>query len=194
MKREKGIRAFALLCAVLLLLPAACAGRTFDCDACGASGEPKARRLNDETINGETGYWVEYVCAKCGARLPGMAKAWVRTGSAKPKPADPTAKPAAAPQTAPPAVRETKAPKATAGPKKAPAAQTKAPAARKQQSGGTSAGRDRRDLEKYPRFSAVYPYRRLNLEGDPEAFAPLCGEQAWPEAESASPLLRMLGE
>ena len=83
MKREKGIRAFALLCAVLLLLPAACAGRTFDCDACGASGEPKARRLNDETINGETGYWVEYVCAKCGARLPGMAKAWVRFSARK---------------------------------------------------------------------------------------------------------------
>ena len=67
MRRGYGIRVFPVLCVLLLLLPAVCAGGTFDCDACGKSVKPKARRLNNETINGDEGYWEEYVCPNCGA-------------------------------------------------------------------------------------------------------------------------------
>ena len=50
-----------------------------------------------------------------------------------------------------------------------------------------------RNLELYPAFSAAYPARRLNLEGDPAALAPIPGVRIWPEADTSSPLQQMLG-
>ena len=47
-----------------------------------------------------------------------------------------------------------------------------------------------RNYRKYPVFSATYPSRRLNMEGDPDAWAEVPGEKI--EA-SSSPLKQMLG-
>ena len=64
--------------------------------------------------------------------------------------------------------------------------------------GGTPSGKPsadiRRNVQKYPYFSAANPSRRLNLEGDPEALAPIPGMQVYPEpaAEGSSILRRML--
>ncbi len=189
MGKGYGARVFTILCALLVLLPAVCAGGTFDCDACGASGEPKARRLNDETINGVEGYWVEYVCPKCGARVPGMAKKWVKTGGSKPK--------ATKAPTDPPAPAETKVPSVPQNTKKkqdkATAAPAKPPAAGSGKYSGNTPVPDGRNLERYPFFSAAYPFRRLDVEGDPEAKAPPAGIQIWPETEGTSPLMKMLG-
>ena len=49
----------------------------------------------------------------------------------------------------------------------------------------------RRNLVKYPYFSSFYPSRRLNLEGDPEALAPVPGIRIYP-AEGTSILQHML--
>ena len=193
MRKGYGIRVFPVLCVLLLLLPAVCAGGTFDCDACGKSGKPKARRLNNETINGDEGYWEEYVCPNCGARIPGMAKKWVKTGSSKPKATNP-------PDDSPanPPAQETKVPVVPQNTKKnkspATAAPTKAQSARPGKSAGNTRTPESRNLERYPFFSAAYPFRRLNMEGNPEAQAPLPGVQVWPEGGGTSPLMRMLGE
>lgn len=40
--------------------------------------------------------------------------------------------------------------------------------------------RNTRNLQKYPVFSTFWPSRRLNMEGDPEAKAPIPGEKIWP--------------
>ena len=40
--------------------------------------------------------------------------------------------------------------------------------------------RNSRNLQKYPVFSVFWPSRRLNMEGDPEAKAPIPGEKIWP--------------
>ena len=48
-----------------------------------------------------------------------------------------------------------------------------------------------RDLKKYPIFSASRPSRRLNLEGDPDAWAPIPGEKIYPPVpEEGSSILR----
>ena len=59
---------------------------------------------------------------------------------------------------------------------------------------GNPAARIRRNVRKYPYFSEAYPSRRLNMEGDPEALAPVPGERIWPEpaAEGSSILRHML--
>ena len=49
----------------------------------------------------------------------------------------------------------------------------------------------RRNLQKYPYFSAFYPSRRLNLEGDPGALAPIPGIRIYPP-EGSSILQHML--
>ena len=60
-------------------------------------------------------------------------------------------------------------------------------------SGDPAAGA-RRNILKYPYFSAAYPSRRLNLEGDPDALAPIPGLAVYPEpaAEGSSILRHML--
>ena len=52
----------------------------------------------------------------------------------------------------------------------------------------------RRNIRKYPYFSAVYPSRRLAMECDPEALAPIPGMRVYPEpaAEGSSILQHML--
>ena len=52
----------------------------------------------------------------------------------------------------------------------------------------------RRNLRKYPAFSSAYPSRRLNMPGDPEAWAPIPGEKIYPAdpEEGSSILQRML--
>ena len=51
--------------------------------------------------------------------------------------------------------------------------------------------RNRRNLKKYPIFSASRPSRRLNLEGDPDAWAPIPGEKIYPPVpEEGSSFLR----
>ena len=59
---------------------------------------------------------------------------------------------------------------------------------------GNPVSRIRRNLVKYPYFSEAYPSRRLNMEGDPEALAPIPGVQVYPElpAEGSSILQHML--
>ena len=54
--------------------------------------------------------------------------------------------------------------------------------------------RNDRNLLKDPYFSAAYPSRRLNLEGDPDALAPIPGLAVYPEpaAEGSSILRHML--
>ena len=49
----------------------------------------------------------------------------------------------------------------------------------------------KRNIRKYPYFSAVHPSRRLNLEGDPDALAPVPGARIYP-AEGSSILRHML--
>lgn len=55
-------------------------------------------------------------------------------------------------------------------------------------------GPARRNLRKYPAFSSMYPSRRLNMPGDPEAWAPIPGEKIYPAdpEEGSSILQRML--
>ena len=51
--------------------------------------------------------------------------------------------------------------------------------------------RNGRNLKKYPIFSASRPSRRLNLEGDPDAWAPIPGEKIYPPVpEEGSSFLR----
>ncbi len=53
---------------------------------------------------------------------------------------------------------------------------------------------DRRNIRKYPYFSAQYPSRRLDMPGDPDAWAPVPGVKVYPgdPAEGSSILQRML--
>ena len=55
-------------------------------------------------------------------------------------------------------------------------------------------GPARRNLRKYPAFSSAYPSRRLNMPGDPDAWAPIPGEKIYPAdpEEGSSILQRML--
>ena len=46
--------------------------------------------------------------------------------------------------------------------------------------GSQTPWRNTRNLQKYPVFSTFWPSRRLNMEGDPEAKAPIPGEKIWP--------------
>ena len=46
--------------------------------------------------------------------------------------------------------------------------------------GGGAAWPVTRNLVRYPVFSAFWPSRRLNMEGDPAAKAPIPGEKIWP--------------
>ena len=57
---------------------------------------------------------------------------------------------------------------------------------------GSRNGQKRRNLQKYPYFSSFWPARRLNLEGDPDAWAPVPGIRIYPAEESTSILQHML--
>ena len=50
-----------------------------------------------------------------------------------------------------------------------------------------------RDTVRFPVFSAAYPSRRLRMEGDPEAEAPVPGVRIWPEPGTSSPLRQVVG-
>ena len=107
-----------------------------------------------------------------------------------PEPADAQPQPAAEPL--PPVPEGNSAPEQPAPqPGNAPAAETAAdnpdPASR---AGNTYLPKTR-DLKKYPIFSASRPSRRLNLEGDPDAWAPIPGEKIYPPVpEEGSSILR----
>ena len=107
-----------------------------------------------------------------------------------PEPADAQPQPAAEPL--PPVPEGHSAPEQPAPqPGNAPAAETAAdnpdPASR---AGNTYLPKTR-DLKKYPIFSASRPSRRLNLEGDPDAWAPIPGEKIYPPVpEEGSSILR----
>ena len=107
-----------------------------------------------------------------------------------PEPADAQPQPAAEPL--PPVPEGNSAPEQPAPqPGNAPAAETAAdnpdPASR---AGNTYLPKTR-DLKKYPIFSASRPSRRLNLEGDPDAWAPIPGEKIYPPVpEEGSSFLR----
>lgn len=51
--------------------------------------------------------------------------------------------------------------------------------------------KETRDLQKYPLFSLVYPSRRLNMPGDPEAWAGIPGEKIYP-VSGTSLLIEMI--
>ena len=110
-----------------------------------------------------------------------------------PEPADAQPQPAAEPL--PPVPEGNSAPEQPASqPGNAPAAETAAdnpdPASR---AGNTYLPKTR-DLKKYPIFSASRPSRRLNLEGDPDAWALIPGEKIYPPVpeEGSSMLQHML--
>ena len=51
----------------------------------------------------------------------------------------------------------------------------------------------RRNLRKYPYFSVAFPSRRLDLEGDPDAWAPVPGIKVYPaEPEEGSSILQRM--
>ena len=51
--------------------------------------------------------------------------------------------------------------------------------------------KETRDLQKYPLFSLAYPSRRLNMPGDPEAWAGIPGEKIYP-VSGTSLLIEMI--
>ena len=107
-----------------------------------------------------------------------------------PDPADAQPQPAAEPL--PPVPEENPAPQQPASQSgNAPAAETAPDNPDPAVQGGNTYLPKTRDLKKYPIFSASRPSRRLNLEGDPDAWAPIPGEKIYPPVpEEGSSILR----
>ena len=209
----------ALLCILALVIPALCASEMTDtgytCDACKYAGSFCMVVTGTETRDGIPGEWISVQCPQCGAHYTSY---WRATGGAE-VPAEPEP-PAEEPAYIPPAVKtdppapqpaETMPPvapkpKSNPAPGKEPSGQqppqelqasppeeirTAPPAVKPS---GNPSGGTRRNIRKYPYFSAAYPSRRLKGEGDQDALAPVPGIPVYPEpaAEGSSILRHML--
>ena len=108
----------------------------------------------------------------------------------QPQPADSQPQPAAEPL--PPVPEGNSAPEQSAPqPGNAPEPETAPDEPAAAPPAGNTDRLQHRDFDKYPIFSVSRPSRRLNLEGDPDAWAPIPGEKIYPPVpEEGSSILR----
>ena len=72
-------RFFALLCALVLWLPALCFS---DCDYCDYAGSFTEVVVGEEVRDGAPGVWYDTVCPNCGNPVPSIPRSWRQTGPA----------------------------------------------------------------------------------------------------------------